>query len=72
MGVMFFYNLALTTILVSNNFVVGQVTSSRDMFNRCFDLVGGGGTPFNSNYVDKTYARIDNPPDAPGYFTLKQ
>lgn len=41
------------------------------MFYKCSSLVGGAGTAYNSGHTDKEYARIDNPPDAPGYFTLK-
>jgi hypothetical protein len=29
------------------------------------------GTPYDANHTDKTYARIDGGPDAPGYFTAK-
>lgn len=64
---------SLATIYASPSFVVDQVTSSSDMFYRNdYPLVGGAGTTFNtSNPRNKTYARIDNPPDAPGYFTAK-
>ncbi|MEE0898269.1 MAG: BspA family leucine-rich repeat surface protein [Acutalibacteraceae bacterium] len=62
----------LTTIYASLAFVVTQVTQSATMFSNTSQLVGGAGTTWNSNNPsDKTYARIDNPPDAPGYFTLK-
>lgn len=64
---------SLTTIYVSNTFTVERVTNSGNMFASCNNLIGGAGTTWNStNPKDKTYARIDNPPDAPGYFTLKQ
>ena len=69
---MFNSDSKLEKIYVSNAFVVSQVTNSSGMFKGCSRLVGGSGTPYSSSYVDKTYARIDNPPDAPGYFTLKQ
>lgn len=62
---------ALATIFASQLFVTSQVTSSGYMFNSCSSLVGGAGTAWRSSYNDKTYARIDNPPDAPGYFTAK-
>lgn len=42
---------------------------STDMFNRCYSLIGGAGTAYDSSHEDGTYARIDNPPDSPGYFT---
>ena len=67
-----FANSRLVTIYASNSFNVTQVTNSGDMFGGCNLLVGGAGTRRTSpNPTDKTYARIDNPPDAPGYFTAK-
>ena len=42
------------------------------MFQYSSKLIGGNGTKFSSSFIDKTYARIDNPPDSPGYFTLKE
>ena len=50
---------------------VDNVTASNHMFVQCNNLVGHEGTAANvpSNPSDKTYARIDNPPDAPGYLT---
>lgn len=69
---MFYRCYLLKTILTSNTFDVSSVTSSGGMFKDCRSLVGGSGTPYDSsNPTDKTYARIDNPPDSPGYFTLK-
>ena len=41
------------------------------MFYGCTSLVGGKGTIYNSNYVDKTRARIDGGPSNPGYFSEK-
>lgn len=67
----------LETIYVSASFVTDNVTEqmSTDMFANntgTHHLEGGAGTAWSSsNPTDKTYARIDNPPDAPGYFTLK-
>lgn len=62
---------ALKTIYASTLFVVEQVTSDSNMFVSASNLVGGAGTTYSSSYRDKTRARIDNPPDAPGYFTAK-
>lgn len=59
---------SLRTILVSRAFVTDAVTSSTSMFG-CPRLVGGAGTRFDPNHKDAEYARIDNPPTAPGYFT---
>lgn len=67
----------LATIYASTSFVTDAVSqrNSTDMFANSTNihrLVGGAGTAWSSsNPTDKTYARIDNPPDAPGYFTLK-
>ena len=59
----------LTTIYASDEFITDKVTDSTDMFEGCTSsLKGGTGTYFNSNYTDKTYARIDRP-GTPGYFT---
>ena len=72
-GNMFSGCSALQKIYASTDFVTSQVTSSRNMFSdMSTNLIGGAGTTWSSsNPTDKTYARIDNPPDAPGYFTLK-
>ncbi len=61
----------LRTIYVSDKWNTQNVTSSIDMFTNCTSLVGGKGTTYNSNYVDKTRARIDGGPSNPGYFTEK-
>ena len=41
------------------------------MFNFCFALTGGKGTPFNDDFINAEYARPDEGPDSdqPGYFT---
>ena len=59
---------ALTSIYVQNTWSTSAVTSSSYMFTGCTSLVGGNGTKFNSNYTDKTYARIDAT-GTPGYLT---
>jgi surface protein len=61
---------ALTTIYASDKFDTSAVTNSTDMFAGASRLVGGNGTVYNANHVDKEYARIDRP-GTPGYFTLK-
>ena len=60
----------LNKIYVSNKFVTTQVTNSINMFSDCTNLVGGNGTVFDSNNIDKAYARIDSSSNL-GYFTLK-
>lgn len=63
----------LKTIYVSNLWSTDSVTNSIVMFSGCTSLVGGNGTPYNSSYVDATYARIDGGPSSstPGYLTYK-
>ena len=39
-----------------------------NMFSLCNSLVGGNGTLFDGDHVDKEYARIDKE-GTPGYFT---
>lgn len=64
--------MALTTIYVNPDLDFSSATNSANMFRRCNNLVGGAGTVWNANYINNAYARIDNPPTEPGYFTLKQ
>ena len=60
----------LRTIYASTDFVTDQVTDSQNMFVNCDKLVGGKGTQFKKNMVNKTYARIDKVGQK-GYFTAK-
>ena len=46
-------------------------SSSDNMFYNCTALVGGKGTEYDANHIDKTYARPDGLGDQPGYFTAK-
>ena len=62
---------ALTKIYVNNNWNTDLVNSSNSMFHYDYQLVGGAGTTYDSNHVDKTYAHIDGGTSNPGYFTLK-
>ena len=62
--------MTLNKIYVSDKFVTTNVTDGSNMFKECNSLVGGNGTVFDSNNIDKTYARIDSS-STPGYFTLK-
>lgn len=61
----------LTTIYCGDNWNTDKVTDSSNMFENCTNLVGGAGTVYNSNYIDKTYAHVDGGPNNPGYLTLK-
>ena len=60
----------LITIYVSNKFDTKSVTNSNAMFDVSRNLIGGSGTKFNKEHIDKEYARIDSA-NTPGYFTLR-
>ena len=60
----------LSTIFVSELWSTNNVTSSSRMFQNLYNIVGQNGTKYNSNYRDKTYARLDTI-TSPGYFTFK-
>ena len=59
----------LTTIHVGDGWNTAAVTISTDMFKNCYSLVGGKGTTHDASHVDVEYARIDDAPNHPGYFT---
>ena len=71
MNVMFWSCSSLTTIYCTKSWNTSKVTNSEIMFQNCNSLIGGNGTRYNSNYVDKSYARIDGESSKPGYFTYK-
>ena len=71
MGGMFRGCIRLTVIYTSEQFVTGEVSNSGDMFFNCSALVGGNGTKYDENHTNAEYARMDNPPGEPGYFTYK-
>lgn len=62
---------ALTTIYVGDDWVMDELQYSTDMFKNCVSIVGGKGTTYDADHVDEAYARIDEGPDNPGYFTEK-
>ena len=62
---------SLSTIYVGDGWNTERVTSSEGMFTDCFNLVGGMGTTYDANHVDKAYAHIDGGTSNPGYFTEK-
>ena len=67
---MLFYGCTnLATIYVGNGWNTAAVTSSSNMFKNCTSLVGGMGTTYDANHVDKAYARVDVAPDYPGYLS---
>ena len=69
MNYMFYGCTNLRTIYVGSGWSTAAVTYSDDMFWNCTSLVGGQGTTYDANHVDKTYAHIDGGPSNPGYFT---
>jgi len=66
---------SLTTIYVGSGFIFfgpkGYPTSSECMFDGCTSLVGEKGTTYDSDHLDEEYARIDNAPTTPGYFSAR-
>lgn len=69
MGFMFAYCTKLSTIFVGNMWNTTKITESKNMFSGCSNLVGGNGTPYDSNYTNHAYAHIDGGPSNPGYLT---
>ena len=61
----------LTTIYVSDSFDTDQVTNSEGMFTNTIKIVGGHGTAYNANHIDKEYACYDEGTTNPGYFSEK-
>ena len=66
---MFYGCSKLATIYVSDTWTNFANTYSSYMFYNCTSLVGGQGTTYDANHVNKAYAHIDGGPDNPGYFT---
>ena len=65
------YCTNLRTIYVGDGWSTAAVTNSTSMFRNCTSLVGGQGTTYDANHIDKAYAHIDGGPSNPGYFTDK-
>ncbi|MBR5391327.1 MAG: BspA family leucine-rich repeat surface protein [Prevotella sp.] len=59
----------LQTIYAGSGWSTDAVTISYGMFSNCTNLVGGKGTTYNDDHIDKTYARIDGEAGKRGYFT---
>lgn len=68
---MFSYMTNLKTVYVSDLWDNSNIQEYYD--NGTFDsdtqLVGEKGTTYDANYIGREYARVDNAPDSPGYFT---
>ncbi|MDO4504458.1 MAG: BspA family leucine-rich repeat surface protein [Clostridia bacterium] len=62
---------ALKTIYVNDKFNLKSVKKSGNMFYECYNIEGEKGSVYDSNNMDKTYARIDGGSFKPGYLTLK-
>ena len=61
----------LATIYVSEKWNMSNVEKSDAMFGGCYSIIGGAGTTYDGNHTDREYARIDEGPSKPGYFTYK-
>ena len=59
----------LSTIYVGSGWNTDAVRESELMFSGCTNLVGGAGTTYDADHIDKVYAHIDCGTDNPGYFT---
>ena len=66
---MFINCINLKTIYISNLWNMSSMNTGNQMFNNCPSLVGGDGTVYDSSKINYVYARIDDLPDNPGYFT---
>ena len=73
MSSMFFNCYSLKTVYVKEDYYYWETSNvkiSENMFEGCISIVGGGGTTYDANNIDKAYARIDTE-RSPGYFTEK-
>lgn len=68
---MFYYSKKLSKIYVAQNTDLSGIKTSENLFESCYELVGGSGTNYDYIHKDSTYARVDGGTDKPGYFTVK-
>ncbi|MBR0433023.1 MAG: BspA family leucine-rich repeat surface protein [Bacteroidaceae bacterium] len=61
----------LTTIYVGSDWNTDAVVVSTNMFANSPNLVGGNGTAYDPEHVDKAYARLDGGTSSPGYLSDK-
>lgn len=66
---MFYWTTNLKTIYVSNLFDVTNATNFNNMFKLAINIVWWKWTTYNSSYYEGQYARVDNAPTNPWYFT---
>ena len=59
----------LETIYATSSFATGQITSSYEMFKNTNSIIGGRGTIYNVNRINKQYACLDGGESSPGYFS---
>ena len=59
----------LRTIYIGSGWSTAKVTMHSNMFLGCTKIRGMQGTTYNSSYVDKTYARLDEGTSKPGYLS---
>ena len=71
MSYMFDFCRNLVTVYVGDEWSTTAVTNSSGMFSDCLSIVGGRGTTYDANHIDKAYAHIDGGTSNPGYFTDK-
>ena len=71
MSYMFDFCRNLETIYVGDEWSTAAVTNSSGMFSDCLSIVGGKGTTYDANHIDKAYAHVDGGTSNPGYFTAK-
>ena len=73
MSYMFAYCNQLATIYASERWNMGNVEEEKkgNMFAGCYKIIGGEGTTYDPDHVNDDYARIDEGPSNPGYFTYK-
>ena len=61
----------LSTIYASERWDMSNVETTDNMFYNCEKLVGGAETAYTWDFINGEYARIDEGPSKPGYFTEK-
>jgi surface protein len=71
MWMMFWLCSSLKTIYVGDRWSTDMVVEPTYMFAFCNNLVGGEGTVYDTNHLDKEYAHIDGGISNPGYLTRK-
>ena len=71
MGNMFANCYELSTIYASERWNMDNVEYTESMFSDCSKIVGGEGTTYDPDHTNNDYARIDEGPSKPGYFTKK-